>query len=169
MFMNINKSQFFAAFKDYDRQDEFSQAALDALYDYLDETDDYNFDLVGVCSEFSQLSLEEFADYYNTGCERELLAGWYVRDSKDKMEYVGLDEPAFNRMDNEQFLNLDTVIDEPVCCCINDDDELEQLRDEFNCKGTGDYIDLKEAVTDYIDRNGGWYQVLGDSIVYECF
>lgn len=170
MLMEITKSQFHDAFKSHDRENQFSYSALDALFDYLDEDETFRLDVIEVCCTYSESTLEEFADSYSVECERELLAGWYVRDNKDKMQYIGVDEPAFNRMDNEDFLDLmGIIITESVCCYINDENELEQLRDEFDCKGTGEYIDLEQAVTDYIDNHGGWYQVIGDSIVYLAF
>lgn len=50
-----NSSQFSDAFRKADRQDQFSQRALEALFDYLEENDpDYELDVIGLCCEWSE-------------------------------------------------------------------------------------------------------------------
>ena len=51
----ISKSNFAQEFENYGRGDQFTGAALDAIFDYLEEIDpDAEIDVVGICCEFTE-------------------------------------------------------------------------------------------------------------------
>ena len=61
MYITINSfSQFHGAFCNHGRQDQFSYDALQALYEYFSEIDDYELDVVGICVEW--IEYESVAD-----------------------------------------------------------------------------------------------------------
>ena len=67
MKQTISLHDFRKAFQSI-RPDNFSYAGLEALYDFLEETDpDYELDVIALCCDFTEYSsLEEFqADYEN--------------------------------------------------------------------------------------------------------
>ena len=70
MINTINLSQFRDAFRDYNRQDNFSYEGLKALFGWIEELDDScgtetELDVIGLCCDFCEYgSLKEFqADY----------------------------------------------------------------------------------------------------------
>jgi len=70
MFIELTKSQFMDIFHNSDRKDSFSYDALSALYDHLNENEDYEFDLAEICGNYSEMTIKEFADYYGIDCEQ---------------------------------------------------------------------------------------------------
>lgn len=55
MKQTINFTTFANAFRNSDRAEQFSYEALELIYDYLEECDsDYEFDMIGICCEFSE-------------------------------------------------------------------------------------------------------------------
>lgn len=62
----INLSYFRDAFKNYGRKDQFSYSGFEALYNYLEETaPDYELDVVGLCCEYTEATLEEVQNSYS--------------------------------------------------------------------------------------------------------
>jgi len=60
-----NASQFRDEFRQCNRQAQFSYAALGLLFDYLEEIDpDYDLDVIAICCEYSEDSVEQIADWY---------------------------------------------------------------------------------------------------------
>lgn len=68
----VTKNDLYDAFSNMNRSDNFSHAALDALYDYLDEMSDdngapYALDVIALCCEYSEYSdLEELQGDYSS-------------------------------------------------------------------------------------------------------
>jgi hypothetical protein len=61
-----NASQFRDQFHQCGRGDQFSYEALGLLFDYLEDCgSDVELDVVGICCEFSEDTVENIADYYS--------------------------------------------------------------------------------------------------------
>lgn len=55
MYITIDSfSQFHGAFCNYGRQDQFSYDGLQALFEYYNDLDDYELDVVGICVEWTE-------------------------------------------------------------------------------------------------------------------
>jgi hypothetical protein len=87
--MNVDRYDFREAFRAFGRADQFSPAALDALFEYLDELSDdtgepYSLDVIALCCEWAEYSSarEAAADY---GLDHD--AG----DDDDEIERVSLE------------------------------------------------------------------------------
>ena len=66
MKQTINVYDFRDAFVRMDRKDQFSYEGLGALYEYLEECDpDMELDVIAICCDFTQCSLDEFLDSYD--------------------------------------------------------------------------------------------------------
>ena len=63
MKQEINLEQFAQAFKDYDR-DYYSWEGYQALYDYYDEFEDFDLDVIAVCCDVSEYDLDEIRESY---------------------------------------------------------------------------------------------------------
>ena len=61
----LTKSQFSDAFYKMGRGNQFSYEAKNLIYDYLDELDNYELDVIGICCEFAEYeTLKEFQNDY---------------------------------------------------------------------------------------------------------
>ena len=86
MYKLISRYEFRDAFKRCDRWDNFSNEALNVLYDYYEEIEPHNeglgveLDVIAICCEWTQYkSIEEYNEAYETDYENyeELAdAGW---------------------------------------------------------------------------------------------
>lgn len=66
MLSYIYFNDFCDAFRRMDRTDHFSEKGMQALYDYLQEIDDhYHLDVIGLCSQYQELSDKELEDNEN--------------------------------------------------------------------------------------------------------
>jgi hypothetical protein len=66
MIQTINVSDFRDAFRACGRHEQFSYEGLGALFDYLEEIDpDYELDVIALCCEFSEDTIEQIAHAYN--------------------------------------------------------------------------------------------------------
>lgn len=68
--MTIDKHDFTDAFKRYNRQGQFSPEGLEVLFDYLEHLSEdtgeaVELDVVGLCCEYYESSIEELIDNYN--------------------------------------------------------------------------------------------------------
>lgn len=69
-----NASQFRDAFHRANRATQFSYEALGLLFDYLNDCgSDVELDVVGICCEFSEMTLNEVIDNYDTGIDAETI------------------------------------------------------------------------------------------------
>lgn len=58
-------SEFRDAFRQADRQDQFSYEALNMLYEYFEDIDpDMELDVVAICCDYSEDSVKSIADNY---------------------------------------------------------------------------------------------------------
>jgi hypothetical protein len=65
----VDCSFFHSRFHDYGRDDQFSPAGLDALYEYLTELEDdcgqeIELDIVGLCCEYSEFTSDELVEEF---------------------------------------------------------------------------------------------------------
>jgi hypothetical protein len=66
MIQTVNFSEFDSAFRACNRSDQFSYQGLNALYDYLEETDpDYDLDVIALCCDYSEDTWQSIAQQYN--------------------------------------------------------------------------------------------------------
>ena len=88
----LTKSQFSDAFNKMGRGEQFSYEARDLIYDYLDELESYELDVVGICCEFAEYeNLEEFQnDYGEEYNSMEIIeeATTVLRNSSDSNSFV---------------------------------------------------------------------------------
>ena len=68
MIYEINKTEFIEAFSKWhggDYKNNFSYDGLDAMYDYFDEIEEYELDMVGICCNYSEYeNLAEIQEQY---------------------------------------------------------------------------------------------------------
>ncbi len=74
MIQTIDKYGFEQAFKQAGRGEQFSYAALGALFDYFEEYEEstgeqIELDVVAICCEYTESSLSEIADNYSINLE----------------------------------------------------------------------------------------------------
>ena len=80
MIYEINKTEFIEAFSKWhggDYKNNFSYDGLDAMYDYFDEIEEYELDMVGICCNYSEYEnlaeiQEQYADIETVDDLREL-------------------------------------------------------------------------------------------------
>ena len=80
MIYEINKTEFIEAFSKWhggDYKNNFSYEGLDAMYDYFDEIEEYELDMVGICCNYSEYEnlaeiQEQYADIETDDDLREL-------------------------------------------------------------------------------------------------
>jgi hypothetical protein len=74
MIQTINKNEFGQAFKQAGRSEQFSYAALGALFDYFEEYEEstgqpIELDVVAICCEYSEETASEIAGHYSIDME----------------------------------------------------------------------------------------------------
>lgn len=78
----ISFSMFCDAFRDMDRNENFSYQAKRILFDYLDETEDnIEFDVIAICCEFYENDIETCIQEYSIDVSDAI-------DEEDKNEIV---------------------------------------------------------------------------------
>ena len=66
MYTTINKSQFRDAFHNMGRGDQFSYDALGVLYDFYDEEENFDLDVIGICCDWCEYdSFQELKEAYS--------------------------------------------------------------------------------------------------------
>lgn len=83
---SVNFSQFCDAFRDADRNENFSYDGKRALYDFLEEMADstgeeYELDIIALCCEFAESDVEELIAYYSIDVSE-------AEDDENKAELV---------------------------------------------------------------------------------
>ena len=67
----LDKYSFVRAFEESSRKDQFSHEALEAIFEYLEEyseqadSNNIEFDIVGICCEWSEMTWQEVAMSYD--------------------------------------------------------------------------------------------------------
>ena len=70
-----NASQFRDAFHHAGRGTQFSYEALGLLFDYFDDMgENVELDVVAVCCEYAEMTLDELIDNYDMGLDAETVA-----------------------------------------------------------------------------------------------
>ena len=80
----FDRNDFINEFHAYNRADQFSIEALRALFDYYDEVPNFEMDVIGICCDWAELSLDEvLEDYsYNISIDPD------IDDEADKYDAV---------------------------------------------------------------------------------
>ena len=66
-------SQFHNAFIAYGRGDQFSRAALELIFDYLDDSgEQVELDPIGICCEFVEMDADEVRDSYSLDADADI-------------------------------------------------------------------------------------------------
>ena len=80
MYITINSaSQFMDEFTRMGRDDQFSYEALEALFEYYNEFEDYELDVIAICCDRAEYeSEEEVLRYYDAEDIEELMDRYFV-------------------------------------------------------------------------------------------
>ncbi len=67
LYQEVNRFRFHQLFKEYGREENFSQEGLDALYDFLEDSfETLEIDIIAICCDFNEYqNLEEFYTDYD--------------------------------------------------------------------------------------------------------
>lgn len=70
MKQTVDNSDFHQAFRNYNRQDNFSSAGLDALFEYLEEYEnstgeELELDVIALCCDYTEATLEDIKKEYD--------------------------------------------------------------------------------------------------------
>ena len=77
-------SQFVQAFRAMDRGEQFSYNGLDALYNHLEDMDeDYELDVIELCCEWSESTIDEALACYSLDSLEELKENTIVLEIDD--------------------------------------------------------------------------------------
>ena len=80
----IDYYDFVDEFNRYDRANHFSRDGLNQLFNYMEEVNsEYDLDVIALCCDFSQCSLDEFLDAFNIDAEIDDLS-----TDEDKAEAI---------------------------------------------------------------------------------
>lgn len=90
MFQTINFSSFVEAFRQHERQDQFSYGALRALFDYFEDMEEQGgqpleLDVIAICCEYSESSFDDIRRDYMLG----------EMSDEDVGEWINEHSPAF--------------------------------------------------------------------------
>ena len=127
MYITVDQSTFVREFEAYGRADQFSYEALEALFEYYDELEDFELDVIAICCDWTeyedmQEAIEAFWDYeaeLNERLPEECQADY--RDEYDE-EDEDMDPPR-EATDDEMEEAKDTL----------QDDFLEYLNNHTAC------------------------------------
>jgi hypothetical protein len=81
MVKQIDNYSFISSFEAMGRRDQFSLEALNALYDYFTQLEEdlgeqIELDVIGICCDFTEGTLEDFKDIY------------LIPEDEDALEYL---------------------------------------------------------------------------------
>lgn len=66
MKITVSKNDFKREFKESNRQNQFTSYALGKLFDYLEEFEEIELDIIALCCEYTEFeSIEELQQNYN--------------------------------------------------------------------------------------------------------
>lgn len=73
IYEELTKTQFRDAFTRAGRHNQFSYEGLGALYDFLDDLgDDYSLDVIALCCEYTESTIQEALESYDLESIEEL-------------------------------------------------------------------------------------------------
>ena len=104
MKQEINLNQFIDEFKNTDK-DYYSYEGYKALYDYYNEFEDFNLDVIGVCCDVSEYTQEEILKEYSYLLDKDD----YDKDDYDILYFDDLIQELHNHttlinLENDSFL-----------------------------------------------------------------
>jgi hypothetical protein len=70
-------------FQDSSRAEQFSYEALGVLYDYYNELDDMEIDIIAICCEWTETSLDDVLNSYSLDSIEELDTTYYELQNGD--------------------------------------------------------------------------------------
>lgn len=99
MKLTNNFNNFVDAFHRMGRGEQFSYDALKAIFEYIedyerDTGEETELDVIAICCEFSEMTENEFMDYYNIPDKDRILhyldknAGWYIMLGNDNYVFL---------------------------------------------------------------------------------
>jgi hypothetical protein len=72
LFQTVNFSIFIDMFKSMERGSDFSYSGFKALFDHLNESEEWTeFDVAEIDSTYCEMTLEEYAETYSSGVDAE--------------------------------------------------------------------------------------------------
>lgn len=102
IFSNLSMDDFVREFSEYGREDNFSYYGLKALYEYLSDISEevpYELDVIAICCEYSEYSLEDAVSTYSYLIEEKDI------DNMDEMVDILSDHTTVLRTDRQ-----DTIV-----------------------------------------------------------
>ena len=125
MYITVDQSTFVRQFEAYGRADQFSYEALEALFEYYDELEDFELDVIAICCDWieyedMQEAIEAFWDYeaeLNERLPEECQADYEYDEEDEDMD------PPREATDDEMEEAKDTL----------QDDFLEYLNNHTAC------------------------------------
>ena len=99
---NVTESMFIDAFRDANREENFTYYGRTALYEYLTDLEDgcdfeIDFDVIGICCEFTQYaSLKECLDEYD-----------HIEDLEDLRDHTQVIEVTEHELIDGKFCNVE--------------------------------------------------------------
>ena len=85
MYQTINFSQFCDAFRNHDRQEQFSYEAKRIIFDYLEQlendTGGIELDVIAICCDWAEMSLEDVVNAYPSEFDADELADMSEEDA----------------------------------------------------------------------------------------
>jgi hypothetical protein len=65
MYQSIGRYEFAQAFKDYGRDKAWTREGLNILFDYLDEWEEFELDVVAIDCDYCEMNVHDIADDYS--------------------------------------------------------------------------------------------------------
>ena len=127
MYITVDQATFVRQFEAYGRADQFSNEALEALFEYYDELEDCELDVISICCDWTeyedmQEAIEAFWNYDEELDERlpEECQADYADEYDEEDEYM---DPPREPTEDEMEEATDKL----------QDDFLEYLNDRTSC------------------------------------
>jgi len=90
MIKTINLHNFRQEFINYDRQNYFSYEGQKALFEYLEDFEDYELDVVGLCVEYTEY--KDQAEFWKDFNEEDYQT---IEDIRERTEVILVGEEGF--------------------------------------------------------------------------
>ena len=131
MYITVDQATFVRQFEAYGRADQFSYEALEALFEYYDELEDCELDVIAICCDWTEYedmeeAINNYWDYDKElderlpeECQSDYLDEWHEADDEEKED---MDEPR-DATDDEMEEAKDKL----------EEDFLEYLNDRTSC------------------------------------
>jgi len=165
MIMRITFNDFVKAFEYYGRAGQFTQEALELIFDRLEENNpNYELDVIEICCTYTEEAIVDVASNLNLSiteflCDSELLQLVYSRlkdalmlnDCSDLYQYIVDNDQTFDGLSAEELFELLT------------EEQREEILDSFN------WADISEQVSEELSNYTCVLGVTGDCLVYMSY